>query len=95
MGAVVSHIMDSRGVSGEKSCNNFRLNAPQKSQLTAVETAVHNLRANHWMNDKLIHTPASVHTRAPVRPPVSTADSQCDTPRALGKHPFIPSFHSP
>lgn len=95
MPPAASHIVVDPGLSGEKSCNNFRLITHHASQLTAVDTAVHNLRANHGMNDKIIHTPTSVHTRAPVHPPVSTADSHCDTPTVLGKHPFIPSFHSP
>ncbi len=65
-----------------------------KSQLTAVDTPVHNLRAKPGMNDKIIHTPPAVHTRPAIHPPVSTADSHDDTPKVLGKHPFIPSFHS-
>ena len=64
------------------------------SQPTAVDTAVDNLRANHGMNDKIIHTMSSVHTPAPVRTPVSTDHSHSDTRGVQGKHPFIPSFHS-
>ena len=94
VGYPASHIVVTVGPSGEKSCNNFRPARHHMSQPTAVDTAVDNLRANHGMNDKIIHTMSFVHTRRPVRPPVSTADSHSDTPGVLGKHPFIPSFHS-
>lgn len=77
-----------------KICEQLQSHTCQPSRAGAVDTGVQNLRVNHRIAAKTVHTARPVHSARGVHPSLSTLHAHRDTPTVLGKQASIPRFHS-